>query len=96
MKNKTNPSFQTSKKVLYTDKTSIFDVSYKEIAQRQFFAGFMAGLGGVLATLLVGFVATVIIAGIVSPRLNTILTGTKTTLERAGFFTQPSFSPEQQ
>jgi len=80
---------------LYTEHPSVFAVSYKEIAKRQFFAGFMAGLGGVTATLLMGFLVSVIIAQLIAPRLSTILTVTRTTLEEAGFFPQDRTSPSQ-
>jgi hypothetical protein len=69
---------------------SIFDVSYSEIAKRQFFAGFMAGLGGVAATLISGFILSIIVVKIVAPQLNTILIQMRTTLEGAGFAVNPS------
>lgn len=76
---------KTQEKKLYTETPSLFAVSYKEIAKRQFFAGFISGLGASLATILVGSVVTVIVASIVGPRVNTILSSLKTTLESAGF-----------
>ncbi len=91
---------KTTKKVeqpaQYREQPSIFVVSYKEIAKRHFFAGFMAGLGGVMATLLMGFLLSVLIAQLIAPRLSTILTVTRTTLEQAGFFPQARTSPSQQ
>lgn len=80
----------------YSEQPSIFVVSYTEIAKRHFFAGFMAGLGGVTATLLMGFLLSVLIAQLIAPRLSTILTVTRTTLEQAGFFPQSRTSPRQQ
>ncbi|MBP9699803.1 hypothetical protein KBD71_00810 [Candidatus Woesebacteria bacterium] len=81
---------------LYSEQPSIFAVSYKEIAKRHFFAGFMAGLGGITATLVMGFLLSVLITQLIAPRLSTILTVTRTTLEEAGFFPQPRTSPPQQ
>lgn len=81
---------------LYSEQPSIFAVSYQEIAKRQFFAGFMAGLGGVTATVVMGFLLSVLIAQLIAPKLSTILSVTKTTLEQAGFFPQSRTSPTQQ
>ncbi|MEP7166526.1 MAG: hypothetical protein ABI758_00930 [Candidatus Woesebacteria bacterium] len=74
---------------LYTETPSVFAVSYKEIARRQFFAGFVSGLGESLATVLVGFTVTVIIAGFISPRVDSILTTISTTLERTRLMSTP-------
>lgn len=83
------------KPVLFSEQPSIFAVSYKEIAKRQFFAGFMAGLGGITATLVMGFLLSVLIAQLIAPRLSTILTVTRTTLEQAGFFPQSRTTPSR-
>ncbi len=74
-----------TEKKLYSETPGIFAVSYKEIARRQFFAGFMTGLGASVATLIVGFIVTVLIAGYIAPRTYSILGGIRTTLESAGF-----------
>lgn len=78
---------------MYKDQTSVFDVSYWEITKRYFFAGFVTGLGGFTATVLAGFIVSVILVRLVAPRLDSILTQTRTTLERAGFFPSQSASP---
>lgn len=64
---------------------NIYNVSYQEIAKRQFFAGFMAGIGGVAATLIMGFLISVIFVKILAPQFQNILTSLRTTLEGAGF-----------